>query len=353
MVIWYSPLPPPPLIFPSGETLETPRTIIWRRQWLIHSPKNLESVWVRECAKFFDPAVLQAKPWTLLDWRKDQSIQTVWVVSDSIMTDGHLFWKTIDSELGKLKLLCLLADEAHIAFRSITSQRAKIHERLLTVSEFSLFVTGTPFPLSPSIDGAGVLRHVGGPFTEQGKWNINYRRAFHRLFEVNDEWDILCFRALLSTICLRRTLDSTWRREWIIERAVARPTPIVVPPDIDRFSKRTASQLRKNVAGFNELNTRQRMERADLLRYIAWGPEIFDLISERIPDGKMGGTAANVKVFEDVMSNITKYPPSGRVKKLVGLIKAARERGRGVIIVSDRIYLVALAYAVSLSSFVN
>ena len=331
--------------------METPGTI-WRR-WLRYSPKNLESIWVRECAKFFDPAVLQAKPWTLSDWREDESIHTVWVVSDSIMMYANLFWKTMESELSKLELLCLLADEAHIAFRSMTSQRAKIHQELLTTCQFSLFVTGTPFPLSPSVDGPGALRHVAGPFTDKGNWPSDYRHAFHHLFEVKDEWDILCFRVLLSTICLRRTLDSTWRKRWIIERAVARPIPLVVPPEKERFSETTANKLRKNMAGFSKLNIRERMERADLLRYISWAPEIFDLISERIPGGKMGGTTANMKVFEDVMPRIGNYRPSARAQKLMGIIKAARERGRGVIIVSDRIYLAALAYAVSLSFYVN
>jgi hypothetical protein len=50
-----------PLIIPSGlETLETLGSI-WKR-WLICSPKHLESIWVRVCAQFFEPAVLQAKP---------------------------------------------------------------------------------------------------------------------------------------------------------------------------------------------------------------------------------------------------------------------------------------------------
>jgi hypothetical protein len=289
----------------------------------------------------------------LFDWNEDRSIHTVWVVSDSIMMNVNLFWKTVEPELPQLELLCLLADEAHLAFRSTTSQRAKIHQKLLTICRFSLFVTGTPFLLSPSVDGPGVLRHVGGPFTNQGKWPSEYRHAFHHLFEVKDEWDILSFRVLLSTICLRRTLDSTWRSRWIIERAVARPIPIVVRPEMEQFSKTTAHKLRKNVSGFSKLNIRERMERADLLRYILWAPEIFDLISERIPGGKLGGTTANMKVFEDVMPMIVNYRPSARAQKLMGIIKAACERGRGVIIVSDRIYLAALAYAVSLSFYIN
>jgi hypothetical protein len=89
-----------------GELLEKP----WRRNGecvvisyrhvtkLIDSPNPLVGNWIRERNRFFEPAVLVAKEWTIFDWlRNRRSLNTVWIVKESIVAQKHNFWESISS----------------------------------------------------------------------------------------------------------------------------------------------------------------------------------------------------------------------------------------------------------------
>ena len=84
------------------------------------------------------------------------------------------------------------------------------------------------------------------------------------------------------------------------------------------------------------------MDRADKQRYYAWAPLYADLVDTELVDEK---NAKEVEAF--ISEKLPHYPPSGRLKRMIAMIKAARKHNLRFILVSDRLFLVRLAYEVS------
>ena len=294
--------------------------------------------------------------WTEAEWTKDQSIQTVWIIKDTILsrTTSPLDPLQLTISDPSLRLLSLFSDEAHVSCRSKTSQRSKTYRKLVAISQFSVYISGTPFPVGIQSDAKIVLEHVGGPLEmvstggKSGKWTPLQRNAFSNLLSENNRWDILVFRVLIGEFCLRRTTESQWDNQWIIPRAVARPTPLVrAPTSEDLWEDHTKKEIRRlgkglKAKGVHSLS--ERMERVDKLRCLMWAPEVYEEIMAQTK-GKLSDCQG---LIEDAMSStLLCHRPTSRLYELVGLIHGCLERKKRFIIVADRIFLITLAYMVS------
>ena len=298
------------------------------------------------------------KIWTLREWNDDRSIRTVWIIKDSVLSkatrfSNHPFRNGMSNN--SLRLLSLFADEAHIFCRSNTSQRSKTYRDLLRLSEFSVYISGTPFPYGIRSDARVVLQHIGGSLVEDGtdgKWTPLQRNTFSNLLSDNRRWDTRIFRILISVFCLRRTTESRWDNQWIIPRSVVRPTPLERPPTAeDLWDSETKKEMKRLGKGFSNATLSDRIERADKLRCLMWSPEVYYQIMQHT----QGKLADCQNLIEQAMtSTLFSYRPTSRLYELIGLIRGCFERKKGFIIVADRLYLVTMAAAVSpLMSFAN
>lgn len=320
----------------------------WRHS-LIFSPPNLASNWINECQKFFPPEELQIKIWTPHEWNNDRNIRTVWIIKDSILSktsrfSGHPFRSLISKN--SLRLLSLFADEAHVFCRSNTSQRSKTYRDLLCLSEFSVYISGTPFPYGICSDARVVLEHIGGPFIDStdGKWTPLQRNAFCNLLSDNRRWDTRIFRVLISEFCLRRTTESQWNNEWIIPRSVMRPTPLVRPPTAeDLWDSETKKEMTRLGKGFSKATLSDQIDRADKLRCLMWSPEVYYEIMQ-YTNGKLSDCQDQIE--QAMTSTLFSYRPTSRLYELIGLIRGCFEREKRFIIVADRLYLITMAVAV-------
>jgi len=243
------------------------------------------------------------------------------------------------------EIVCTLADEAHQAWKSLKSAREKVFAKLIQVSAFTVLVSGTPFPLGPQTDAKGVLRHLGGPFEGQSKWSPKLQRAFSRLTSKGGEhWDIKCFRVLIAPFCLRRTERSTWEGDWIIKRQIRIPLPSILVPYEDTASETIARNRYRD--GIEPATLIQRIERASKERCMAWSP-LFAEIEDQFPQAKAGSPRYDQSTCEKILeSRLKRQPATGRLRRLIALIKSIRGNGERFVIVSDRLFLVTLAFYV-------
>jgi hypothetical protein len=317
------------------------------------------SNWVNQAKQFFDSANLVVKEWDLKAWNEDEGNDgTVWVVKESLLTSqttNSVFPQPVSTFFRvfgtptfhhNVRLLSTFADEAHLAWRSDSSQRSHIYKKIVACSEFNVLLSGTMFPLGPSEDAKGILEHLGGSLDDkdglQSKWNDKFGRAFRRLILEGDQFSVLAFRILISHFYLRRTPTSFWKGKWIVKDEAARPVPMVVLPYPDDFShnpKMKDTETRQRAK--NTLN--EMMKRADRRRFYAW----TELYAEVYNAGLTGDSSASRRKIEKMMMERLPYlRPSGRLRKLIALIKAHRARGEKFVLVSDRIFLLQLAYYV-------
>jgi hypothetical protein len=135
---------------------------------------------------------------------EDGNVNTIWIVSESNMRNGSRFHELVKSPLFKtFDIISLFADEAHGAWKSLTSWRDRLFRQVTEFAEFTVLLSGTPFPLGPSEDGFKLLQHFGGPFDEDnGKWPPTIGRAFDPLYSQKPSlWQTIAFRALLAPYC--------------------------------------------------------------------------------------------------------------------------------------------------------
>jgi hypothetical protein len=166
-------------------------------------------------------------------------------------------------------------------------------------------------------------------------------RGFRRLLDnKQDDWDVIAFRVMIFPFFLRRTASSTWKGRWVIKRTIARPVPQIILPYPDHFSENSALQKFKSKAKRNARETlTQQMDRADRQRFYAWTTLYADLCDE--VDEK------NLKEVEQfIAEKLKQFPPTGRLRKLIAMIKATVKKQKRFIIVSDRLFLIRLAYHV-------
>jgi hypothetical protein len=199
------------------------------------------------------------------------------------------------------------------------------------------------------------MLHIGGELEpgKGGRWDPSLAQIFQRLLSRSGkEWHPYIFRALIAPFCLRRTTESTLLGKYVINRTVARPFPFTVLPEEDEFSE-SADALKKfrNTREHVRESMLKIISRADKQRFYAWTTVYEEVIIER---GNMtnGDSAGDVKVYEDCIKKIfKKRGASGRVKRLVSLLKMIKKKGERFIIVSDRLFLLVLAYYVYLLYF--
>jgi len=142
--------------------------------------------------------------------------------------------------------LSLFADEAHAAFRSLDSNRARLWDKMNAWSEFTCLISGTLFPLGPRKDGKGLMSCLGRDWDRKNaKWTTEERVVLKKLFMHND-WDILAFRTLITPFYLRRDLNSQWFRKWIIPRVRVRPKPEIVDPQDYEFEQELTNAFRNS-----------------------------------------------------------------------------------------------------------
>jgi len=161
-------------------------------------------------------------------------------------------------------------------------------------------LSGTLFPLGPDEDAKGILEHLGGNISKKlpetpVKWRADLREAFRRLLGLTDldskdwRWDVLAFRILISPFYLRRSASSSWKGEWVIQKAAARPVPRIVLPYPDAFTNLSNPKAKgKDFAQTGETLS-QKMKRADRKRFLAW-TQFYELIHDAFGDSAFTGT---------------------------------------------------------------
>jgi hypothetical protein len=323
-----------------------------------HRPLQLLEVWTDECSKWFAPETLQVNVFTSVEtFLEDTNINTVttWIVSESNVRDGSRFHELVKSPLFKtFDIISLFADEAHGAWKSLTSWRSGLFRQVASKARFTVLLSGTPFPLGPSEDGFPLLHHFGGTFDEDGKWPVKVARAFDRLFNHKPSvWQTLSFRCLLAPFCLRRTTSSTHQGEFIIPPSIALPMASIVPPVEDDKSEEVARSLvrlllpklaKRNTTRGRKLTDQQRMERADIQRFLAWTPMYVQVFEET--HGLENQRAVHIATERIIKDNFATAPVTGRLQRLMRLLRYIKSVDQKFIIVVERLFLGSLAFYV-------
>jgi Trehalase len=300
-----------------------------------YSPCCLERNWLNECSKFFHHTQLQAKPWTQKAWDDDRSHKTVWIVRDSLLREGSGCVDAINNV--EVELLSLFGDEAHAAFRSLDSNRAQQWDKMNVWSELTCLITGTLFPLGPKKDGRGLMTCLARDWHKKTtKWTAEERAILEKLF-VDNEWDILAFRTLITPFYLRRDLNSKWFGKWIIPRIRVRPKPEICDPQDHDFEQdltrafHNSSILKPGRDGLLNLNDIK--VRADEVRKIAWSP-IFQTL-KRDP--------SQSDIEKEIMAKYPSTTETERIKVMKKKLQEVVANGQRYIICSSSVFLMSLA----------
>jgi len=303
----------------------------------IYRPCSLESNWIRECNRFFPSSELRCKVWTREAWDADTDIRTVWIIRDTKLNDKSGVVRCVRSA----QVLSLFADEGHLAFRSMDSARSTVFRIISTFADFVVSISGTPFPLGPKEDGWQTLRSIAGdPRSQLHKWKDPQLTLVTRLFIDPGHWDVLAYRKLVTPFYLCRNVDSTWKRRYIIPQTHKRPTPSILLPNDDAYE----AELTKV---FDSTKKFRRDGLIDLSDFVTRSDELKLMAWCRLYKKVKGLDQAEQ---ERVLSRELKSTPyTGRMKVLLKELKRCHRTGERFIICADRVFLVTLAVAVSLS----
>jgi hypothetical protein len=313
--------------------------------------------WLREAVKFFDPADFSIGPWQgqdeIIAYQGNAAPKT-YVIKDSLLNESkkNNFPAFVRSPefLEKFEILATFSDEAHLANRSLVSQRSALHREITAHSPFNVLMSGTLFPLGPTKDGPGIIQNCFGTLsTADCRLPAEMQLAFKQLFyDTPGEMSITKFRILVSQFYIRRDDKSGWLGKWIIPRDTQRPIPFVLVPKADEWSSVEVFRQNLESRSFQQLkrkmgrNVMGIMEKADKLRFLACHP-CFQEIDRRIQAG--GKSVDKQKIYEDeIARGVQVHKPSGRLERLIGLIRFIVEvEKEKFIIVSDRLFLLTLA----------
>jgi hypothetical protein len=325
----------------------------------VGSPVTLASNWIKETKSFFENKDLRAKLWTLKDWECDHDIDLVWIVKVSEMTHGKRPFVKYFSDpqnLAAIDVMSTWADEAHVFGRSDTSYQNRFLRQFTRQSRFNVLITGTLFPLGPSQDAPQVLTSMGGSFSSP-LWqrHPDLRRAFIRIFDPHRKLrqsPLLPLRVLIAPFILRRTDSSTWQGQFVIHRKVVRPSPHVILPGADAFAVDAMTKFKrtKKTTSPAQESEAQRMEQADHMRLYAWSPlykTFIDTLNEQETHAGRKKTINKTMVMEQVIRDglaQKDFAKTARMKTLISLIKKIRSAKQRFLIVSDRIFPLALIY---------
>jgi hypothetical protein len=280
---------------------------------------------------------MRLKAWSLLDWQADKSPWTVWVIRDSLLNTGESDKLVKAATDSGVEIISLIADEAHVAFRTMDSMRAVAFKRIAAVSQFVGFVSGTLFPLGASSDGKGLLECLGGGWAPGtvSKWKPAQRTQLQHLFLNPRSWNILAFRRLITPFYLCRHIDATWQGRYIIPRSRRRPVPEVVIPKDDALESRLTQEFetlrleRNRDGGVNLLAARLR---TDQLKMLAWCPLYKDC-----------RFATNPQRQHFIHEKWTTAHITSRMQDLIDEIKGIHAAEERFIICSESIFLMILA----------
>src|SRR5205814_2204075 len=135
---------------------------------------------------------------------------------------------------------------------------------------------------------------------------------------ISDHWNVLAFRVLIALFYLRRTRESVWNGQWLVDRQVAHPVPWEILPKSDQWSEEAARKM------YHRTGTRREtmamvIERADKHRLLA-KTSVYAKVDETLE--KMPRTSQGQKQMEEIIKRRIRYEKtSGRLQRLVALIK--------------------------------
>lgn len=336
-------------------------------------PVALVSNWTIQAKKFFPDKELSVKVWSPAAWDADAGKQgTVWIVKESYLSQIYArsspvgpqrktpFWEIFSDPnvSANVQLLSTFGDEGHLAWRSDDSIRSMVYKTVTSLSQFNVILSGTMFPLAPEEDARGILEHMGGSLSAEAatvKWRTPLLTGFQRLLGIRPadqkeyRWDVLAFRILISPFYIRRSVNSCWEGQWIVGKAAYRPVPRIVLPNPDSFTNLDDPRAKSKEITQTRETLRNKMKRADQKRFLAW-TQVYEKIKDEQGDTAFTG-AAHIRTLERYIEQyVRRQRGSGRVTKLIALIKGHVEKGEKFVLVSDRLFLVLLAYHVLTSS---
>ena len=257
-------------------------------------------------------------------------------------------------EYTRIRILSTWWDEAHIFARSGSSARLHLLRQFCARSEFNVIITGTLFPLGPCQDAGDLLVSLGGGFgASEGRWKYGLGTHLGSVFNNPDSQarrtaSLLTLRALMAPFTLRRTLQSLWDGEWIINRGHVRSDPEFLRPLIEEGDQTEEALVQEaqrlfRRRGKEKETQQQREKRANDQRFYALAP----LYSEILERSGHGNEDASVPAMEEVIkSKFRLSKPTPRMKTFMRWVKGVRQRGKKFIIVCDRIFPLVLAHYV-------
>jgi hypothetical protein len=316
------------------------------------SPGGLASNWTHECAKWFPPAELRIQPFSEYSAHANTRGRIIYTV-------GIQETMCVETLPAECYVAAAVGDEWHIYGRARpqTSVRRDRISHIMKQTTFVLQMSGTFFPLGPKSDAEKLMINLGGDWTSHNddsvKWSADERKQLKVIFKRQGNrlvnWSVIRLRRFLGQFLIRRSTSSRYRGKLIIPQKIARPPalpaamptgPCPVEESAQRWWRqelRTASNSSNRMIGFNQLKFN-----AAHAREIAW--------SELAVPFHQKKKTSRAEAMRDLR---LAWPQqkfiSMRIKKLGNLVKTCKKKGRRFIIAADSIFLVAIAYLVSLS----
>ena len=327
------------------------------------SPNQLASQWVSEAEKFFPQSAMRVFDFNPNEYTTagNDSIDVVWVVRDTKLAQ---FWNALPE---KFLIPVLICDEGHIYLRSDSSKKITFFHSMQPHAEFIVHVSGTLFPLGPRQDAPKLLMNLGGPFVlvdddgDKTKWTAEFLKDWNALQE-ESEWSIEKFRTLIRPFYLRRSKHSEWEGRMIIPKEISPPIPFIEDPLDAEDAKGVYSAL--SLSLLEELERKRRMKKGGVKRAEVTSGNV---VQTRANNARMfawsrcwrewvlveQNSNLNARERESKQERILSYGlghtrPSRRLIKLVSLLKMIQKREEKFLIVADRIFLLHLAFYVTL-----
>jgi hypothetical protein len=205
------------------------------------------------------------------------------------------------------------------------------------MAAFNVLLSGTMFPLGLSNDAPGVLLHIGGELEsgKGGRWDPSLGRSFQRLLgRSGKEWHPYIFRALIAPFCLRRTTESTWLENTSSVRLLLDRSHLqFCQKKMNSRSQRCFEKVSQRAGARQRIDVKNHLS-ADKQRFYAW-TTVYEEVIKELDNRTNGDSSETMKVYEDCIKKyFKKRAASGRVKRLVSLLKMIKNKRERFIIVS-------------------
>jgi hypothetical protein len=137
-------------------------------------------------------------------------------------------------------------------------------------------------------------------------------------------------------------VNSTWDGRWIIQRAIRAPSIVILEPYPDEDSEKVAKNRFRLTKNLSEART---IDRADKQRFYAWGSCYGDILEAKI--APLNESQTHMRRIQKVIAEkFTTQPLTGRMKRFIAFVKDIHKQGDKFIIVSDRLFPLALTFYV-------